>query len=256
MHLRVFSDPRSAAAAVAQRIVECLRENPRLVLSLPTGRTPLQLYHELVARAARGGADFSQATTFNLDEFLGIRPDDPGSFRTYMERHLFSRIDLDRARLNFLDGSARDPDAECARYERAIDAAGGIDVQVLGIGLNGHIGFNEPGDALEARTHRVTLRPESRRANASLFDDEVARVPREALSMGMATILHARAIVLLATGRAKAACVRQAVEGPLTTHVPASFLQLHRDVTLMLDEAAASKLTAVGRRVIPGAGGS
>jgi len=249
VQIAVLPDARAAAAAVADRIADALRARPTLVLGLPTGRTPLQVYRELAARAARGEVDFSQATTFNLDEFLGIGPDDPGSFRAYMERHLFGRINVNRARINFLNGSAPDPEAECARYERAIEAAGGIDLQVLGIGTNGHIGFNEPGWQLAARTHRVVLRPETRRANAALFRDDAACVPREALSMGMATILQARAIVLLATGRPKAECVRQTVAGPITTEVPASFLQLHREVTIVLDEAAAAKLKpVVGRR--------
>jgi glucosamine-6-phosphate deaminase len=238
----IFPSDRAAARALARRIAGALARNPRLVLGLPTGRTPVVLYRELASLAAHGEADFSAATTFNLDEFVGIPPSDPGSYRSFMEAHFFSRVTVSASRMNFLDGSAPDLDAECARYERAIDEAGGIDLQVLGIGTNGHIGFNEPARELQSRTHRVVLRPESRRSNAALFGGDVSRVPGEALSMGMATILQARAIVLLATGRSKASCVERVVHGPLTTELPASFLQLHHDVDVMLDEAAADRL--------------
>jgi glucosamine-6-phosphate deaminase len=234
----IYPDDRSAARALGSRIASELAANPRLVLGLPTGRTPVALYDVL----SRLKADFWKATTFNLDEFLGIPPSHPGSYREFMERHLFQRINLSRDRINFLDGSAPDPDAECGRYERAIDDAGGLDLQILGIGTNGHIGFNEPARELYPRTHRVRLRPETRRSNAALFGGDPAAVPTEALSMGMATILQAKNIVLLATGRSKAACVERMVNGPVTPELPASFLQLHRDVDIMIDSGAAEKL--------------
>ena len=141
--------------------------------------------------------------------------------------------------IHVLDGGAPDPEGECTRYEEAIAAAGGIDLQVLGIGTNGHIGFNEPGPEVAARTHRVTLKASTRRSNAALFGGDAANVPTEALSMGIATILHARRIVLVATGKSKARCIERVVHGPITTKLPASFLQLHQDVELMLDETAA-----------------
>jgi glucosamine-6-phosphate deaminase len=237
-----FPTDRAAARALARRIVAAVTVNPWLVLGLPTGRTPVALYHELATLHAHGHADFSRVTTFNLDEFLGIPASHPGSYRAFMERHLFDHVNIRPDRRHFLDGSAADPDEECVRYERIIAAAGGIDLQMLGIGTNGHIGFNEPARALEARTHRVTLKPETRRSNAPLFNGDAAAVPPEALSMGMATILRARSIVLLATGRSKAACVERVINGPLTTELPASFLQLHPDVDVMLDSAAAEKL--------------
>ena len=152
-----------------------------------------------------------------------------------------------RPHAHLLDGTAADADAECARYEAAIAEAGGIDLQILGLGTNGHIGFNEPAPELMARTHRVMLRPETRRSNAGLFGGDPEAVPREALSMGMATILQARRIVLVATGRSKAGCVRRMIEGPLTTMLPASFLQLHREVEVMLDGAAARELNGGSR---------
>jgi glucosamine-6-phosphate deaminase len=192
---------------------------------------------------ARGRIDLSAVTTFNLDEFWRLPPDHPGSYHAYMERHLFGHVRIARPRIHFLDGMAPDPDAECARYERAIAEAGGIDVQILGIGANGHIGFNEPATVLQARAHRVRLKPQTRRANATFFGNDAALVPEEALSMGMATILHARRIILVATGRGKGRAVERTIAGPLTTRVPASFLQVHPNVEVVVDEAAAERLT-------------
>lgn len=240
--VEVFPSDRAAARALARRIADAIAAKPTLVLGLPTGRTPVALYNELASLAAHGGADFSRVTTFNLDEFVGIPSTHPGSYRRFMQTHLFDKVNVDPARINIPNGAARDLNAECARYERAIAAAGGIDLQIVGIGTNGHLGFNEPARELEPRTHRVTLRPESRRSNAALFGGHVDDVPTEALSMGMATILQARAIVLLATGRSKAACIERVLHGPLTTELPATFLQLHHDADVMLDEAAAEKL--------------
>lgn len=242
MRIRVYVNLRSAASAVASQIAAALRRKPDLVLGLPTGRTPLPLYDELAARAARRGIDFSRATSFNLDEFWGLPSAHPASYRAFMERHLFSRVNLDRRRTHVLRGAARRPDAECARFERALRRAGGIDLLLLGLGVNGHIGFNEPGRSLVAGTHCAPLTPATRRATAALFGGRLDRVPRRALTMGMATILGARRIVLVATGRKKAATVRRMIEGPITPHLPASFLQLHPDVEVVLDRAAASGL--------------
>ncbi|MBA3297576.1 MAG: glucosamine-6-phosphate deaminase [Acidobacteria bacterium] len=245
--ISIFPDPSSVARALAGRIAVALRANPTLVLGLPTGRTPLLLYEELVKLYSAGQADFSRTTTFNLDEFVGIPASHPGSYRSFMQRHLFDHVNIDPANVHVLDGRAPDTAAEGCRYEKAIVEAGGIDLQILGIGTNGHIGFNEPGPALEARTHRVTLKAETRRSNAALFGGDTAAVPLEALSMGMATILHARSIVLVATGERKAPCVRKLVLGSITTDLPASFLQVHDEVEIMLDEGAAGRLTASPR---------
>ena len=240
----VFTDARAVARELARRIGDALRAKPALVLGLPTGRTPLLLYEELVRLHEEGHADFSAATTFNLDEFLGIPADHPSSYRTFMRRYLFDHVDADPSRTNFLDGAAADPLEECERYEREIDRVGGIDLQILGIGTNGHIGFNEPAAELEARTHRVRLKPETRRSNAGLFGGDPDQVPLEALSMGMGTILQARRAVLIATGESKARCVERVVNGPITTMLPASFLQLHRDAEIFLDEEAGAMLKA------------
>jgi len=237
--ITVFRDERVLARTLAERIASTVGENPRQVLGLATGRTPVRLYHELGALHARGRADFSHVTTFNLDEFWGLPPSDPGSYRTFMTEHLFRRTGIRPEQVNFLNGSAPDADAECARYDDAIAGAGGIDLQILGIGTNGHIGLNEPGRDLASRTHRVALKASTRRSNAALFGGDVDRVPKEALSMGMGSILRARRLVLIATGKSKAKCVERLVHGPITTKLPASFLQLHGAVEILLDEPAA-----------------
>jgi glucosamine-6-phosphate deaminase len=242
--IRVFDSPRRAARALARDVARNIARNPRLVLGLPTGRTPIPFYQELVSLREADRVDFSGVTTFNLDEFLGVHPKDPGSYRTFMNRHLFDHVNLSPRRIHFLNGSATDLAAECERFERAIEDVGGIDLMVLGLGANGHIGFNEPADSLAARAHLTKLTPSTRRANAMLFGRRPGAVPREALSMGMGTILHARRIVLLVTGRSKARCVKRMMHGRVTPRLPASFLQLHQDVDVWMDRAAASGLAS------------
>jgi len=238
--ITVLDTSEDVAAALAERVASALQATPAAVLGLASGRTPVDGYAELRRMHAAGQTDWSRVSTFNLDEFAGLDGAHPGSFRTFMERHLFEGVNLSRERIHFLNGVAADLNAECDRYEAAIAAAGGIDLQLLGIGTNGHIGFNEPGDDLPVRTHRVRLMESTRRDNAMLFDNDPARVPAEALSMGIGTILRARRIVLVATGEKKAECIRQATGGRLMTRVPASMLQVHADVELILDREAAS----------------
>ena len=242
MTIRRFATPGSAARALALQLAHGLRQQPRLTLGLPTGRTPIPLYQELAALYAEEVVDFAEVSTFNLDEFVGVRGTDPGSYRAFMERHLFSHVNIARRRVHFLNGAAADLAEECRRYERQIARAGGLDLLILGLGTNGHIGFNEPGASLVAATHRTRLTEATRRSNAALFGHRASAVPRFALSMGMGTILHARRIVLLATGQAKAVAVRRLVRGPITPQVPASFVQLHRCVEVWVDRAAAAKL--------------
>ena len=242
MNVRCFDSPEQATAALAGRIADAIRDRPALVLGLPTGRTPISLYAELRRLHAAGALDFSRVSTFNLDEFVGLKASDAGSFRQYMERHLFRGVNLASERIHFLDGAATDPDSECAQYENALDAVGGIDLQVLGIGVNGHIGFNEPGDSLVSRTHRVMLADTTRRDNAAAFGGDAARVPAEALTIGMGAIMRASAVALVATGPEKASCIERMVRGPVTTRLPASFLQLRRHVEVYLDRAAARRL--------------
>jgi glucosamine-6-phosphate deaminase len=240
--IAVFDAAEDVARAVAERVADALAARPSLVLGLPTGRTPIATYAEFRRLHAAGRADFSRASTFNLDEFAGVAESHPGSFRTFMNTHLFDSVNVALSRIHFLKGTATDLDAECERFEADIAEAGGLELQILGIGSNGHIGFNEPGDELVAATHRVTLADSTRRDNAALFGGDPAQVPREALSMGMGTILKAAEILLIATGERKAQCIERLVRGPVTTRLPASFLQLHPRAGLYLDRAAASRL--------------
>ena len=242
MQIVIHSTARGAAEAVAGFLAKCLAEDPRLVLGLPTGRTPVAMYRELVRLHQRGRVDFSRATTFNLDEFVGVAPEAHGSYRQFMRRHLFAGVNLDPTRTHVPRGDAPNPRTEAARYDAAIAATGGLDIAVLGIGANGHIGFNEPAAALASRTSVVRLKRSSRKSNAKSFGGRTANVPTRAISMGMATILSARHIILLATGAAKAAIVAKALNGPITTRVPASLLQGHPRVVFVLDRPAARRL--------------
>lgn len=242
MVIHVHEHVDAAAQAVGDRIREAIQHKPNLVLGLATGRTPLPIYAALKQLQAARQIAFSHVTTFNLDEFVGLSATHPGSFRRFMQEQLFGAIDLDPARIGFLDGTAPDPDTECRRYESAIANAGGIDLQLLGIGTNGHVGFNEPGNHLIAATHHASLLPSTREANAALFGGDPMQVPASALTMGIGTILAARRVILVAFGDRKAQCVEQMVRGPITTRLPASFLQLHPRVELFLDRAAAARL--------------
>ena len=244
MKVRVLSTADDVADAAVREVAAAIRLNPSLVLGLPTGRTPLRLYDRLVAWEHSGRVSFTRVTTFNLDEFVGLSATDQGSYRAFMERHLFGRLRRRPWRVNFLDGHARDLDAELRRYDRALQRAGGIDLQILGLGENGHIGFNEPGATLDTHSHRVRLHNRTREANADLFDGDARRVPREALTVGMSAIMCARRVLMLATGREKAPAVAGMVQGPLTTRLPASFLQLHRDAVGLFDRAAAAGLNS------------
>jgi glucosamine-6-phosphate deaminase len=234
-----------AAAAAARLIIKRLQVQPDLVLGLPTGATPIPLYRELVRAYRAGQVDFSRATTFNLDEFQGVGEGDDGSYRTFMHAHLFDHVNLSPRRTHILDGRAKDWRSEVARFETLIAEAGGLDLVVVGIGRNGHLGFNEPAAALQARTHRVALRPVSRRANAAWFGGNWRHVPRYALSMGIGTILSAREVLLLATGGSKVAILARALRGPVTTQVPASLLQAHPNVRVLVDRDAARGLSPV-----------
>jgi glucosamine-6-phosphate deaminase len=229
----------SAVALVARLIEERLRARPDLVLGLATGRTMEHLYARLVA----SGVSFARCTTFNLDEYIGLPPTDPNSYAHYMREHLFGRVDIDPSRTHLPDGMASDLGAAAADYEARIAAAGGIDLQLLGIGEAGHIGFNEPLSAIRSRTRDKTLTPLTRRQNAEMFGGDPERVPSRALTMGVGTILEARELILLASGAAKAAIVARAVEGPITASVSASAIQIHDNCKVIVDEAAAAALS-------------
>jgi glucosamine-6-phosphate deaminase len=242
MHIVVTPKANAAAELAARIVAALLARKPRLVLGLPTGRTTIPFYRSLVALHQRGEADFAHAATFNLDEFAGVEASHPGSYHAYMRTHFFDRVNVAPERIHLPRGNARDWREEIARYERALADAGGMDVVVLGIGRNGHIGFNEPADRLDARTHRVRLHAASRRANAHLFGGRTRDVPAYAISMGLATILEARLVLLLATGSGKARIIARALAGAITTRVPASLVRLHPAAVAVLDRAAAARL--------------
>ena len=239
--VRILVHPTApeAARAVAAFLARSLRSTPDLVLGLPTGRTMIPVYDELVTLHQRGRLDFDGMTAFNLDEFERLDAVDPGSFAAYMRAHFYGRVRMRRGGCRFPPVDGREP----SLYDQEIADAGGLDLCLLGLGANGHIGFNEPDRALIAQTHRVRLQRSTREANAYLFDNRIARVPKFAVSMGMATMLQARVVVLLATGAAKASIVRRTLMGPITTRVPASLIQVHPHGVVFLDKAAASQLT-------------
>ena len=216
---------------------------PNSVLGLATGSTPLSMYERLVAVHRTVGLDFSEVTTFNLDEYIGMGPDNPQSYHYFMQEHFFKHINIKPENIHIPNGMAQDVIAEGERYEQLIAAKGGIDLQVLGIGQNAHIGFNEPDVKFAATTHKVELDEETILANSRFFNN-VDEVPRYAISMGIKTIMMAEHVVLLANGRNKARAVYKAVCGDVTPEAPASILQLHRDVVVILDKEAADLLPA------------
>lgn len=241
--MEVIIQPTEAAAAslVARIVAHDLRANPHLVLGLATGKTMENVYRHLVRLHKEQKLDFSLCSTFNLDEYVGLFPSDPNSYRHYMDHHLFHHVNFDARNTHLPNGLAADLDEECRRYEALIQRFGGIDLQLLGIGKAGHIGFNEPLSALRSRTRVKALTPTTIKQNAEFFGDE-DKVPRRAITMGVGTIIEARRCLLLATGEAKAAVMAQAVEGPITSMVTATALQLHPRCTVVVDEAAASQL--------------
>lgn len=241
MTVEVMEAPDAVTAYVAALVSTAVRAKPSIVLGLPTGRTPLGLYAALVAARL----DWSRCRTFNLDEFATLPPGHPGLFRTYMDEQFFTHVNLAPAAIGFLRGDTENDASECARYDDAVAAAGGIDLLLLGLGANGHIGFNEPGESLTAATHAVQLHESTRRANADAFGGDWRRVPERALTMGMRQVLSARQVVMLATGPSKAGAVAAMLDGPLSTWCPASWLQTHPAATVVIDRAAASARSVV-----------
>jgi glucosamine-6-phosphate deaminase len=241
--MEVIIQPTESAAAslVAGVVAHDLRANPHLVLGLATGKTMENVYRHLVWLHKEEKLDFSLCSTFNLDEYVGLFPSDPNSYRHYMEHHFFQHVNVDPRNTYLPNGLATDLDEECRRYEALIQRFGGVDLQLLGIGKAGHIGFNEPLSALRSRTRVKALTPTTIKQNAEFFGGE-DKVPRRAITMGVGTIIEARRCLLLATGEAKAAVIAQAVEGPITSMVTATALQLHPRCTVVVDEGAASKL--------------
>jgi len=242
MEVIIRPNAERAARLVARLIARAIQAKPNLVLGLATGRTMERVYGELVALHQHTGLDFSHCTTFNLDEYIGLPKASPFSYHEYMRRQLFSRVNLHPAQTHLPDGMAADLDAECAHYEDLIRAAGGIDLQLLGVGSDGHIGFNEPLSALRSRTRQKALTPATLAQNAPYCGGDPDQMPRRAITMGVGTILEARHCLMLATGQSKAEILARAMEGPITAMVTASALQLHPRCQIIVDEAAAVRL--------------
>ncbi len=228
---------RKAANILSAQVIM----KPDAVLGLATGSTPEGTYAQLIEWYNKGDIDFSQVTTINLDEYKGLLPDDEQSYHYFMHKHFFDYINIDPARIHLPDGTEEDSEKACSDYNRVIRSVGGVDMQLLGIGGNGHIGFNEPNQAFEKETHCVALKEETIRANSRFFDS-IDKVPRFAYTMGIKSIMQAKTILLIASGEAKADAIYNTVCGPVTPAVPASILQLHNNVIIVADEAALSKV--------------
>jgi len=241
--MEVVIAPAHELAVLAADAVDALvRARPDAVLGLATGSSPLKVYDELARRHEEQGLSFARARAFMLDEYVGLPEDHPERYRNVIETEIASRVDFAPGAVQGPDGNAADLPAACAAYEAAIEDAGGVDLQILGIGTDGHIAFNEPGSSLASRTRIKTLTAQTREDNARFFDDDVERVPRHCLTQGLATIMAARHLVLLATGKGKAEAVHQLVEGPVSALWPATIMQMHPHATVLVDDAAASRL--------------
>jgi glucosamine-6-phosphate deaminase len=241
MEVILHPDALTASCRAAQLIAHHIRNKPDTVLGLATGSTPLRVYEELIRMHREEGLSFAQVTTFNLDEYIGLPADHPQSYHATMQEHFFRHVDLPSGQTHLPDGMAEDVPGECEAYEQRIRNAGGLDLQILGIGTDGHIGFNEPISSLASRTRIKTLTARTRRDNARFFA-RPEDVPHHVITMGIGTILESRAVLLLAFGEEKAQAVAGTIEGPLTASLPASALQMHPRVHIFLDEPAASGL--------------
>ena len=245
MEVVVLPDPGRIGEVAADAIGALLGRKPDAVLGLATGSSPLAIYDELAARCSAGDMSFARARGFTLDEYVGLPADHPERYRNVIDAVIVSKVDFAPGAVRSPDGLADDIPASCAEYEDAIVEAGGVDLQILGIGTDGHIAFNEPGSSLASRTRIKTLTRQTRLDNARFFDDDVDAVPTHCLTQGLATIMAARHVVLVATGRSKAEAVHQLVEGPVSAMWPATILQHHPHVTVLLDDAAARRLQLV-----------
>ncbi|MDR5659833.1 glucosamine-6-phosphate deaminase [Serpentinicella sp. ANB-PHB4] len=241
MQIEIVKDYEALSKKAANIIASQIVLKPQGVIGLATGSTPVGTYKELIRMNKEGLISFSNITSFNLDEYYGLGADDDQSYHYFMNENLFNAIDIKKENIHIPNGKASDVGAECTRYENRIKEAGGIDLQLLGIGQNGHIGFNEPNENFEPLTHLVNLDSDTIKANARFFDS-IEEVPTQAISMGVKTILSSRKILLLASGENKAEAMYKMIKGKVTPKLPASALQLHHDVVVIMDEAAASLL--------------
>ncbi len=243
LHVRIWKakDPQAVGVLAADQIEALILSKPACVLGLATGSSPLPLYRELIRREQEGRIDFSRVRSANLDEYKGLAPTHPQSYRYFMQENLFNHISIRPENTMVPDGLASDVEAMCADYERRIEELGGVDLQLLGLGHDGHIGFNEPDDYFPATTHEVKLHEITRQANKRFFDS-IDEVPTAAYTMGIGTVMAAKKILMVVTGADKAQILKDSFFGPVTPQVPASILQYHPDVTVICDEAAASLL--------------
>ena len=242
MEVVITSDEGEAGRLGADVVTELLRRRPDAVIGVATGSSPLAIYDELGRRIDAGELSLKHARAFMLDEYIGLPPDHPERYHQVIHRDFVAKVDIEPRHVHGPDGSAQDVPAACAAYERAIAEAGGIDVQILGVGTDGHIAFNEPGSSLVSRTRLKTLTERTRLDNSRFFDGDADAVPRHCITQGLGTIMDARAVVLVAQGAGKADAVAAMVEGPITAMVPGSILQMHPHATVVVDEAAAAGL--------------
>ncbi len=241
VHILKAKDPAEVGKLAADQFEALINTKPACVLGLATGSSPLPLYRELIAREKAGKIDFSRVRSANLDEYKGLAPDHPQSYRYFMQENLFNHISIKPENTIVPDGLAADVDAMCAAYERQIEEWGGVDLQLLGIGHDGHIGFNEPDSQFSTMTHEMPLTQMTREANKRFFNS-IDEVPTAAYTMGIGTVMAARKVVMIVTGRDKAEILKKSFFGPVTPEVPASILQFHPDVTVICDEAACELL--------------
>jgi glucosamine-6-phosphate deaminase len=245
MEVVILAGSEEIGGVAADSIADLLARKPAAVLGLATGSSPLAIYDELAARAGAGLISFSRARGFTLDEYVGLPADHPERYRTVIDSAFVSRVDFAPGAVRSPDGLAADIPAACTAYDQAIHDAGGIDLQILGIGTDGHIAFNEPGSSLASRTRIKTLTRQTRIDNARFFDGDIDAVPTHCLTQGLGTIMEARHLILVATGRSKAEAVHHLVEGPVSAMWPATILQHHPHVTVLLDAAAAQRLQLI-----------
>ncbi|MBP9989699.1 MAG: glucosamine-6-phosphate deaminase [Ruminococcus sp.] len=238
MDIKIFDNAEQIGVAAAELYRELIEKKPNAVLGLATGATPIPTYNNIVELYNEGKISFKDITTFNLDEYCDLDKNDKNSYYTFMHENLFNKVDVKEENVNFLDGNAPDCDAESKRYAEAIKAAGGIDLQLLGIGTNGHIAFNEPADEFTDEAFKVTLTQSTINSNQKYFGD--TPMPRYAMTMGIGSIMRSKKILLVATGEAKAKAIKAMVSGEITPQIPCSILNKHEDVVIMLDKAAAS----------------
>ena len=247
MRVLILKDYEKACKWAADYIIQRIKTfapsaKKPFVLGLPTGSSPLGIYRQFVAACKEKKISFSNVTSFNMDEYLGLPADHPESYKRFMKDNLFSGIDIKAKNTHILDGMTKDPEKECKAYEEAIKAAGGIELFLGGIGNNGHIAFNEPGSSLNSRTRAVTLTSDTRKVNARFFGNDPAKVPAQALSVGIGTVMDAREVLIIISGRQKARALQASIEGPVSQWCPLSFLQMHPNSIIVCDEEAAEEL--------------